>query len=172
MRRVARRQHDADRPHLVALGHTSRMLYLLDTDQCHPKPDAEKDRDLWGNNPVDEWIGFRRTDESSSWAYVSIHEVRANCQAPGITMDKMKLVRRHGGADGSDDTGIGTRLDPPQYDWYASAKTGLETFWPRLSPGGILVVDDYGHYRGQRQAVDEYFAGHPVKLNRVGLKTG
>jgi hypothetical protein len=35
------------------------------------------------------------------------------------------------------------RLDT---DWYTSAKISLETFWPRLSRGGVLIIDDYGHY--------------------------
>jgi len=31
-----------------------------------------------------------------------------------------------------------------------------------------LIVDDYGHHRGQRQAVDEYFEqSTPILLNRI-----
>jgi hypothetical protein len=33
--------------------------------------------------------------------------------------------------------------------------------------GGVLIVDDYGHYQGQRKAVDEYFADHPQLLHRI-----
>src|SRR4051812_20961921 len=33
---------------LVALGDTSRKLYLFDTYEGHPKPDKEHDVDLWG----------------------------------------------------------------------------------------------------------------------------
>jgi hypothetical protein len=46
------------------------------------------------------------------------------------------------------------RLDT---DWYESTRVALARLYPRLSPGGVLIIDDYGHYRGQRQAVDEYF---------------
>ncbi len=58
------------------------------------------------------------------------------------------------------------RLDT---DWYASTKHELETLYPRLVNGGVLIVDDYGHYEGARQAVDEYFAetGERVLLNRI-----
>lgn len=48
------------------------------------------------------------------------------------------------------------RLDT---DWYASTKIELDVLYPRLSPGGILIVDDYGHWLGARKAVDEYFGG-------------
>jgi hypothetical protein len=40
---------------------------------------------------------------------------------------------------------------------------------PRLSPGGVLIIDDYGQYRGSTKAVDEYFSEHgvPVLLHRM-----
>jgi hypothetical protein len=43
-------------------------------------------------------------------------------------------------------------------DWYESVKTCVERIAPHLSPGGVLVIDDYGHWSGCRKAVDEYFA--------------
>lgn len=152
---------------LLAMGDTSRTLYLLDTYEGHPKPDAELDRDMWGNNPQQEWINYRKTDETSDWAYVSIDEVRANLEQTGYPMDKVKLVK--GMVEKTAEsvpapTFSVLRLDT---DWYASAKVGLEVFWPRLVPRGVLIIDDYGHYRGQRKAVDEYFASNPVLLHRV-----
>lgn len=56
------------------------------------------------------------------------------------------------------------RLDT---DWYESTKHELVHLWPRLSVGGVLIVDDYGWWRGSRQAVDEFFADQPVLLNRI-----
>ena len=58
------------------------------------------------------------------------------------------------------------RLDT---DWYESTKHELTHLYPRLSRNGILIIDDYGHWRGARQAVDEYFAAsdEPVYLHRV-----
>ena len=48
------------------------------------------------------------------------------------------------------------RLDT---DWYESTKHELEHLYPILSPGGVLIIDDYGHFAGARKAVDEYFSG-------------
>jgi len=57
------------------------------------------------------------------------------------------------------------RLDT---DWYASTRHELEHLYPLLAEGGILIVDDYGHWQGARRAVDEYFArSRPLLLNRV-----
>jgi hypothetical protein len=37
-----------------------------------------------------------------------------------------------------------------------------------LEAGGVLIVDDYGHFEGARRAVDEYFdTRDPLLLNRI-----
>lgn len=46
------------------------------------------------------------------------------------------------------------RLDT---DWYESTKIELEKFYHRLSIGGIVIIDDYGLWKGQKLAVDEFF---------------
>jgi hypothetical protein len=53
------------------------------------------------------------------------------------------------------------RLDT---DWYASTKHELEHLYPRLRHGGILIIDDYGHWKGARQAVDEFIAEYELRL--------
>lgn len=54
------------------------------------------------------------------------------------------------------------RLDT---DWYASTLVELAVLYPRLEHGGILIVDDYGHWQGARKAVDEYFgADYPKTM--------
>ncbi len=56
------------------------------------------------------------------------------------------------------------RLDT---DFYDSTKAEMEILYPRLSSGGLLIIDDYGEWAGARKAVDEYFAGQHVWLQRV-----
>jgi hypothetical protein len=56
------------------------------------------------------------------------------------------------------------RLDT---DWYESTKKELDVLYPRLQKGGILIIDDYGHWAGAKKAVDEYFAEQPIWLHRV-----
>jgi len=57
------------------------------------------------------------------------------------------------------------RLDT---DWYDSTKAELEQFYPNVVSGGIVMIDDYGHWQGCRQAVDEFLASHPeLKLEGI-----
>lgn len=43
-------------------------------------------------------------------------------------------------------------------DWYDSTRVCLEGLFDRITPGGYLIVDDYGTFEGCRRAVDEFFA--------------
>ena len=58
------------------------------------------------------------------------------------------------------------RLDT---DFYKSTKHELENFFPLLSVGGVIIIDDYGSWKGARKAVDEYFKENKIKilLNRI-----
>jgi hypothetical protein len=40
-------------------------------------------------------------------------------------------------------------------DFLSGSRTALEHLWPRVSRGGILVIDDYGTFEGATRAVDE-----------------
>jgi O-methyltransferase len=54
-------------------------------------------------------------------------------------------------------------------DWYESVKLCLETFYDRVTPGGFISFDDYGHWPGCKKAVDEFFSARqlPYSLQRV-----
>lgn len=46
------------------------------------------------------------------------------------------------------------RLDT---DWYESTLKELNILYPKISKGGICIIDDYGHWQGCKKAVHEYF---------------
>src|SRR5438105_11773193 len=60
-------------------------------------------------------------------------------------------------------------LERHDTDFYESTRHELEHLYPRLSHGGVIIFDDYGHWLGHRQAVDEYVEQNriPMLLNRV-----
>jgi hypothetical protein len=51
-------------------------------------------------------------------------------------------------------------------DIYEPARVILEEMWPRIVPGGILILDDYGTFPGESRAVDEYFAGRRIEIKK------
>ena len=56
------------------------------------------------------------------------------------------------------------RLDT---DWYSSTKKELEILFPLLEKNGILIIDDYGFWKGARKAVDEYFENKNVTMFKI-----
>ncbi|MGD9901854.1 MAG: TylF/MycF/NovP-related O-methyltransferase [Vicinamibacterales bacterium] len=51
-------------------------------------------------------------------------------------------------------------------DVYEPAVTILEQLYPRIETGGVLILDDYGVFPGETQAVDEYFAGRRPRIRK------
>ena len=51
-------------------------------------------------------------------------------------------------------------------DFYEPSMSILENFYPKLSKGGILMLDDYGVWDGETMAVDEYFIDKKIKIRK------
>ena len=48
-------------------------------------------------------------------------------------------------------------------DWYASTKVCLEKLYDKVIEGGIIIIDDYGHFIGAKRATDEFIAKNNIK---------
>lgn len=143
-----------------------RTLWGYDTYAGMSEP-TEKDVSFSGGVAAAKW-GSTVIGDHSEWAYSPIEEVTANVQrvVPGAMprLIKGKCEETLRVAENLPEKISVLRLDT---DWYESTKTELEVLYPRLSPGGILIIDDYGHWGGSREAVDEYLADRPVFLARI-----
>jgi predicted O-methyltransferase YrrM len=41
-------------------------------------------------------------------------------------------------------------------DWYESTMVCLEKLYDKVVPGGVIIIDDYGHWIGAKRATDEF----------------
>lgn len=134
---------------LKELGETGRELVLCDTFTGMTAPGA---RDVNVAGRPAEAVAPAGSCSSAE------EEVRQNLSSTGYPMERVRMVRGR-----VEDTLPGAapdqiallRLDT---DWYESTRHELQHLYPRLARGGVLIIDDYGHWRGAREAVDEYFA--------------
>ena len=154
---------------LIRAGDTGRHIYMYDTFEGHPRPDPDKDVDLWGNRGIDEW---RRQEEAGTlgeWGVASLAEVRGNLLSTGYPAERLIFVQGMVETTVPGNTPANLALLRLDTDWYDSTRVALRHLYPKLVQGGVLIIDDYGHYRGQRQAVDEYFAeiGEKPLLHRI-----
>lgn len=54
-------------------------------------------------------------------------------------------------------------------DVYRPTKTVLDHLYDKVVRGGLIVFDDYGTLPGETQAVDEFFAGKDVLIEKLGI---
>jgi len=149
---------------LLQMQDVSRDLYLFDTFEGMTEPTAN-DVDYSGKEASDvlvEDIGFRCGD-------APLERVKEVLYATGYPGEKIHFaqgkVEETIPAAAPDPISL-LRLDT---DWYASTRHELIHLFPRLSQAGVIIIDDYGHWRGSRQACDEYFTQNriPILLNRI-----
>jgi O-methyltransferase len=151
---------------LLRLGLTDRALYLYDTFSGMPPP-SEVDTTRSGVRAAD--LLAQEDEDSHIWAIASLPDVSAAVLSVGYPEQQIHfvegLVEETLPAEAPEEIAL-LRLDT---DWYSSTKHELEQLYPRLAPGGVLILDDYGHWQGARRAVDEYFGENRITLllNRV-----
>ena len=51
-------------------------------------------------------------------------------------------------------------------DIYETAVTILEYLYPRLTVGGVLILDDYETFPGEAKAVDDYFKDQQIEIKK------
>ena len=153
---------------LLAEGVADRDLYLFDTFAGMPKP-GDKDADLWGNQAQDEFAGLKITDDSSRWVNCPLEEVRQAMRSTGYPEERIHYVRGLVENTLPQEAPARIALLRLDTDWYQSTRHELVHLYPRLSANGILIIDDYGHFTGAREAVDEYFRGQAIAafLHRI-----
>jgi hypothetical protein len=155
---------------LRRLGDTSRDLHLFDTF-AGPPPETPEDAPPPYLSHSRLRAGLRRLAraEPDVPPETPVAEVRHAVESMGYPPERIVLVEGRVEetlpAQAPDRIAL-LRLDT---DLYASTRHELEHLYPRLVPGGVLIVDDYGHFPGARAAVDEYFGstGQRVLLTQV-----
>ena len=141
-------------------GVTDREVVGFDTFTGMTDP-GEFDQDFRGIQQVPEDAGSQLPKG------MSFGEVTENLRSTGYPAERIRLVEGDVAetVPGQAPERIALlRLDT---DFYESTRHELEQLYPRLVDGGVLLIDDYGHYRGSRKAVDEYFADKRIFLVRV-----
>lgn len=137
---------------------TDREVWLYDTFEGMTEP-GEKDTDLFGNSAQEAYARDEHVfDGLLDAANFSIQRVQRLLASSGYPENHLRYVQgpveETIPAEVPDQIAL-LRLDT---DWYESTKHELEHLYPRLAPGAVLIIDDYGHFHGAREAVDEFLA--------------
>jgi O-methyltransferase len=159
---------------LLDRGVTDRELHLYDTFEGMTAP-SEEDKALDGT-PAAELLA-RQARDAKIWAVAGLEDVREGMAETGYPPDRIHYhvgpVEETVPAQAPERVAL-LRLDT---DWYASTRHELEHLYARLSPGGVLILDDYSTWLGARKAVDEFVEGLgeplllvPIAAGRIAVK--
>lgn len=149
---------------LLQLGCTDRHLHLFDTFAGMTAP-TEKDRTAFERqDPSEKYAQAQRPDGVVEWSYASLDEVQQNMWSTGYPKDLIHFVKGPVEKTIPDDAPDQIALLRLDTDFYESSRHEMEHLYPRLIKTGVLILDDFGHWEGQRTAVEEYFKKHNIHL--------
>lgn len=130
---------------LKAYAITDRRVWAADSFEGLPKPDP-------GKYAADKDDIFYTFDELK----VSLDDVRKNFEKYGLLDDQVRFLKGWF----KDTLPVAPleklavlRLDG---DMYESTMDALVSLYPKLSPGGFIIIDDWGVVEGCRLAVEDY----------------
>jgi len=155
---------------LIEAGDTDRHLHLYDTFEGMTEP-AEHDKRHDGRHAT-EMLAAATSRSSAIWAYASLEDVQESMRETEYPADHIHYYK--GKVEDTIPENIPDRISILRLDtdWYESTKHELEQLWPRLVPGGVLLLDDYGWWDGARRAVDEWLEETKLPLLLLRMDVG
>src|SRR5207302_894 len=133
-----------------------RKIYLFDTFAGMTLPNQYDTETLTGETAHARYLSSQK-ESHNEWCYASLEDVQdafrqANLLDSNVTFVKGDVLSTLSIADNLPQKIAVLRLDT---DWYESTRAELETLYPRLTLGGVIMIDDYGYWTGARKATDE-----------------
>jgi len=135
----------------------NKNIWLYDTFEGMTKPTEYDYENTTGKKAIIEYNNNKR-DDNSNWCYASLEDVKENINSFKFS-SKINYIKGDISETLKDYKNIPEKISVLRLDtdWYESTKKELEMLYPKLSVGGVLIIDDYGHWGGCKKAVDEYF---------------
>ena len=151
----------------LSLGDTKRKFLLYDTYEGMSEP-TEKDVDFKNDSAFKNWKKIKE-EKTLEMCYNTLDEVEINMRATAYPSDKIQFIK--GKVEDTIPANLPgkiaiLRLDT---DWYESTYHELKHLYPLVQSGGVLIIDDYGYWKGAREAVDQYFKEENISplLHRI-----
>jgi hypothetical protein len=154
---------------LMTRNQADRDLYLFDTFEGMTEPGAD-DRRPDGDPAARIFAETRLSDGiGSDWCRASLNEVQSNLLRTGYPYDLLHFVKGKVEETIPQSAPAAIAILRLDTDWYDSTRHELEHLMPRLTQGGVLIIDDYGDWAGARKATDDYLTRtrEKILLNRI-----
>ena len=129
---------------------SKKKIYGFDTFMGHQKPNAIE-KDIWGNNQLKIYeknkFWHKITPEEveknikTITSFNNIHLIKGKVQDSKENLKKIKKIS----------------LLIIDVDWYEPTLFSLKNLYNKISKDGFLIIDDYGHHSGSKEATNLFF---------------
>ena len=140
---------------LLRCGDTAREIWLYDTFDGMTEPGGDDVQAMSGRAAAEILRERARTPDDPFWGISPREVVEHNLRRTGYPFERFRFVEGDVAVTIPASAPAGIALLRLDTDWYASTRHELAHLYPRLHSGGVLIVDDYGYWRGARKATDE-----------------
>jgi len=136
-------------------GGSSKLIYLIGGKNLYSFDTFEGHPEVMDVDKISQYKGKHKADEEEVRAYLrehnEIHVYR------GIFPENSYAIRNKKFSFVHIDTDI-----------YTSTRSCIEFFYPRMCPGGIIMLDDYPTIPGVAKAIGEYFRDKShIQINQL-----
>ena len=146
-------------------------IYMFDTYEGLTRPGqydySTKDPVYHMDNKkvIEEWESHQTGENTSKWCYCSLEDVKKNVYETNYPKDKLHFIKGDVKKTLLEEQNIPDKISVLRLDtdWYESSKFELEKLYHKVVEGGIVILDDYFHWDGQRRATDEFFQENNIK---------
>lgn len=136
---------------LAAHGVTDRRVFVADSFEGLPKPDANVASDQGDRHHEQDFLAVSQETVAEHFRKYGLLDEQVvflkgwfKDTLPVAPIQKLAVMRLDG-------------------DMYASTMDALVSLYPKLQKGGFCIIDDFGAVRGCREAVADYRAQHKIE---------
>lgn len=145
-----------------------KNIYAFDTFQGMSNPD-QNDYIINSTISAQTILDKDKKRITNDWGVCNLEEVKFNISKLTKNLNNIFFIK------GKVEETLLNKINLPEKisilrldtDFYQSTKIELEILYEKVCKGGVIIIDDYGHWAGSKKAVDEFFKEKFVWMHYV-----
>lgn len=144
-----------------------REVYLYDTFEGYLGTSKEDFQIQDGKSPQELYKG-----DSNYLCSAELHDVQSGVEASGYPLDLVTYVVGDVLKTIPDILPKSIALLRLDTDYFDSTLHELKHLFPLVTPGGVIIIDDYDHWNGSKKACDDYFKSINEEVLLMRMEAG
>tara|TARA_B100000989_G_C19468248_1_gene439410 strand:- start:347 stop:1105 length:759 start_codon:yes stop_codon:yes gene_type:complete len=145
-----------------------RQIYAYDTYEGMNKP-SDFDYNLQSNKKAEKLLLDDKNKITNIWGIYGLDQVKTNLINNTDNLNNIIFIKGEVEKTLDIEKNLPSKISILRLDtdWYESTKKELEVLYDRVTSGGVIIIDDYGHWGGSKKAVDEFFKNKHVWMHYI-----